>query len=316
MTITTTTDMPALIEQSLMPGYLSVPTPYFNYNIFAEKYAMPLHGGTTARFVRPRALRPPVEKLGNAGIEPPSQVLGRDIIDAQGDFYGTSVILNEQLLIQNQDSALALATERLAVAGKEAEDIIMRDFMVSTATTFNCTNGTNGLTVTEAVANDFYAQDTILATNNAPMFMSGIPGADRFGTGPVRAAYVMLAHTNLRNEFNRLDKFINMWNYPNPNEALVSEFGSIGNFRILTSSNGAIQKGGASDGTDLYQSIVLSQESVAHIQQDGYSCQLQYRDRRFSGPLGLNASLGLSFFMAMAVLQDTRISNFQSTLSA
>ena len=103
MTITTSGDLPAPVVQSLMPGMLSVPTPNFNYMLGCEKYSMPRQGGTTMRFLRPNALNPPIVALGNSGIEPASQVASRQIIDATISFYGTSVILNEQAVIQAQD---------------------------------------------------------------------------------------------------------------------------------------------------------------------------------------------------------------------
>lgn len=49
---------------------------------------MPANGGTTCRFMRPRALQPPTIQLGNSGIDPPAQVPQRDIIDAQMAFFG------------------------------------------------------------------------------------------------------------------------------------------------------------------------------------------------------------------------------------
>ena len=95
MSITTTGNLPAPILQSLAPGMLSVPTPNFNYIIPAEKYSMPRQGGTTMRFLRPVPLVAPVVQLGNTGIEPPSQVATREIIDSAMAFYGTSVILDK-----------------------------------------------------------------------------------------------------------------------------------------------------------------------------------------------------------------------------
>ena len=103
MSVTTTSYLPSPILQSLAPGMLSVPTPDFNYIIGAEKYSMPRQGGTTLRFLRPVPLTPPVVALGNSGIEPTSQVATREMIDATIQFYGTSVILNEQVVIQDQD---------------------------------------------------------------------------------------------------------------------------------------------------------------------------------------------------------------------
>lgn len=39
---------------------------------------MPANGGTTCRFMRPRALVPPTVQLGNSGIDPAAQVPQRD----------------------------------------------------------------------------------------------------------------------------------------------------------------------------------------------------------------------------------------------
>lgn len=54
----------------------------------ADKLSMPPNGGTTCRFMRPRALVPPTVQLGNSGIDPAAQVPQRDIIDAQMAFFG------------------------------------------------------------------------------------------------------------------------------------------------------------------------------------------------------------------------------------
>ena len=67
-----------MILQSLAPAMLYVPTPTMNYITICDKVSMPANGGTTCRFMRPRALQPPTIQLGNAGIDPPAQVPQRD----------------------------------------------------------------------------------------------------------------------------------------------------------------------------------------------------------------------------------------------
>jgi len=67
-----------MILQSLAPAMLYVPTPEMNYIIPADKVNMPANGGTTCRFMRPRALTPPTVQLGNSGIDPAPQVPQRD----------------------------------------------------------------------------------------------------------------------------------------------------------------------------------------------------------------------------------------------
>ena len=107
MSITTTGNLGPMILQSLAPAMLYVPTPTMNNILICDKVSMPPNGGTTMRFMRPRALVPPTIQLGNTGIDPPAQVPQRDIIDAQMAFFGTGCILNEQVILQDQEGVLA-----------------------------------------------------------------------------------------------------------------------------------------------------------------------------------------------------------------
>lgn len=65
-------------------------------------------------------------------------------IDAHMDFYGTYVLLNEQVTLQNQDPVLNEAAQRLGVSLRQTEDQLMRDMLASTASFINCVNGTDG----------------------------------------------------------------------------------------------------------------------------------------------------------------------------
>jgi hypothetical protein len=66
MSITTTGNLGPMILQSLAPAMLYVPTPTMNYILVCDKVSMPANGGTTCRFMRPRALTPPTIQLGNS----------------------------------------------------------------------------------------------------------------------------------------------------------------------------------------------------------------------------------------------------------
>ena len=144
MSMTTTSNLGPMILQSLAPAMLYVPTPQFNYILVCDEAQMPAHGGTTIRFMRPHALTPPTIQLGNTGIDPPAQVPQRDMIDATMAFYGTGCLINEQVLLQNQEGVLAWVGERLAVSMRQAEDILLRDYLVSATSVINASGGANG----------------------------------------------------------------------------------------------------------------------------------------------------------------------------
>lgn len=279
---------------------------------------MPANGGTTCRFMRPRALQPPTVQLGNSGIDPPAQVPQRDIIDAQMAFFGTGCIINEQVILQDQEGVLAWVSERLAVAMRQAEDLILRDYVVSAASQINAGGGSNGDNPTNLGASDFSLVATTLDTNNAYKFMSGIEGMDRFGTGPVRSAYFMLSSTELQSDFDNLNgtttgNFLSQWNYPTNASALPSEYGSVFNIRILTSSEAPVARAASALGSDVYYNTVLGKQALTHINQDGFSMNLIYRDPYYSGMLAQNATLAVKFAQAQAITQDTAIRNLLAT---
>jgi len=58
----------------------------------------------------------------NTGVTPPAQNLTAVDIDAKISFYGTYVILNEQVTLQNQDPVLNECAARLGVSLRQTED--------------------------------------------------------------------------------------------------------------------------------------------------------------------------------------------------
>ena len=92
MAITTTTTLPAPVQQSFSNKLLSVPVPYFIHTIPAMKKNMNRNGGTTYRMRRYNPLNAAMVPLGNTGITPPSQNLTAIDIDAKMSFYGKGAV--------------------------------------------------------------------------------------------------------------------------------------------------------------------------------------------------------------------------------
>lgn len=113
---TTTSVLPAPVQQAFSYKLLSVPVPYFIHNIPAMPKQMPRNGGTTLRMRRYNPLGTATVPLGNTGVTPPPQQLTAVNIDAEMDFYGSYIILNEQVTLQNQDPVLNEAAQRLGVS--------------------------------------------------------------------------------------------------------------------------------------------------------------------------------------------------------
>jgi N4-gp56 family major capsid protein len=151
------------------------------FNIPAMLKNMPRNGGTTLRMRRYNPLNTATVPLGNTGVTPPPQQLTAVNIDAEMDFYGTYVMLNEQVTLQNQDPVLNEAAQRLGVSLRQTEDELTRNMLASTASFINCVGGTNGDNPTEITRSDVDTIIRTLADNNAYTIADNIQGEDRFG---------------------------------------------------------------------------------------------------------------------------------------
>ena len=121
----------------------------------------------------------------------------------------------------------------------------------------------------------------------------------------------MLSSTELQSDFDALagQGVINNWNYPNNSSALPSEWGSVYNLRILTSSEAPLLVAHLPMNNDVYYNTACGKQAITHINQDGYSMNLIYRDPYYSGMLAQNATLAVKFAQAQALTQDTAIRN-------
>jgi len=127
----------------------------------------------------------------------------------------------------------------------------------------------------------------------------------------------MLSSTELQPDFDALtgSGFLSQWNYPQNTSALPSEYGNVFNIRILTSSEAPVARGTSKAGRDVYYNTVVGKQAITHINQDGYSMNLIYRDPYYSGMLAQNATLAVKFAQAQAITQDTAIRNLLATRS-
>ena len=313
MPITTTSTLPAPVQQSFSYKLLSVPVPNMIHKIPAMRKNMPRNGGTTLRMRRYNPLNTAMVPLGNTGVTPPAQALTAVDIDAKISFYGTYVMLNEQVTLQNQDPVLNECAARLGVSLRQTEDQLTRDMLAATAGFINCVGGVNGDNPTEITLQDCDTVTQTLLTNNAYTIMDNIEGENKYGTAPVRDAYFAMTSTKLTSDLNNVNTFLQKNQYPAPMNALRSEWGAVGNLRFLVSSIGSVTPAASALGADVYNIFCVGMEAYACVEQDGYSASFIYRPPIYDGPLALNASVGYKFAEVPRITNDLWIINLRTT---
>jgi N4-gp56 family major capsid protein len=188
--------------------------------------------------------------------------------------------------------------------------------LASTASVIRCTGGINGDSPTEITRSDVDVVVRALLNNDAKTIMDNIEAEDKFGTAPVRDAYIALCSTQLTGELDSVAGFIQKNQYPSPMNAARSEWGSIGNLRFFVSSIGSITPNASNLDANIFNIFCVGLEAYAIVEQDGYSAQFIYRPPIYDGPLAQNCSVGWKMSQVPVITNDLSVINLQATLSA
>lgn len=313
--ITSPDTLPAPVQQTMDDVLLSVRTPNLIMKLGSMPKRLPSKGGRTLRMARYDRLPTAMIPLAGDGSPVNATPLRRVDIDATMSLYGLFVAINQQVTLQNQDPVLNETAELLGLSLRMTEDQLTRDCLLSSASVYNCTGGGNGDLPSNLSLSDIDDVTGALLTNDAWMIFDSQGGEDKFGTGPVRDAYLALGHTRLQKDLNNIAGFISKWNYPNGNQVLRSEWGSVNNVRFMLSSVASVSPNASALGNDVYNVFVQGMESVACVEQDNYTARFLYRPPVFSDALFQNVTLGYVFGEVSKILNDLWITNMRCTLS-
>lgn len=313
--LNTTSNLPPQIQASVDDVLLSVNQPNLIMGQAAMRKRLANKGGDSLRMSRYERLPTAPVPLGNGGSTPPAASLNRVDIDCRVSYFGLYVAINQQVVLQNQDQVLNETAELLGLSLRMTEDQLIRDQLASSASFFNCTGGSNGDLPSNISIDDCDEATAILMQNNAYMVLDRQIGTDRFGTGPVRNAFVSLSPTAISKDLNALNGFLPQWNYPAANPmVLSSEWGAVNNIRFLISSVGSISPNASALGNNVLNNFVTGMEAYASVEQDNYSSQVLYRPPQLSDPLFQNITLGYVMSQGVRILNELWLLNVRCTL--
>lgn len=146
--------------------------------------------------------------------------------------------------------------------------------------------------------------------------MRGIRLTSNRKTAPVRTCFFGLGHTNLSADLDQIVGFTNVAAYPNQNNLMQAEWGTLRNIRYLLSSVGSITPNASMLGADVYNVFIPGQESYDMVDLDGYSAQFIYAPPEIASPrLRLYQTAGWKAAWAFNITNTSWILNQRCTLA-
>ncbi len=291
-------------------------TPMFN---LIHSFGVDLHHaeayiGKTTRMSRFERLSTDGGQLDGSGIDPASEVPVRTDIDATMEIYAKSIVTNEQVVLYENSKTLTKFTALLGQWLREKEDLLMRDLFSSSVSYINCTGGSqNGDQPSEISLADVNNIERILLGNDARSMLTNIEGTLRFGTSPVRDAFIALASTNLTQDLQGVQGVILKAAYPTQEGMRPEEYCSISRFRFFVSSKGAKIPGISLKGNTIYTVPMYGLEAAAKIEQNNYTAVIGYRPPWVVSSVAQNSQLYAKFAIARAITNQNWISGLNCT---
>jgi len=314
MPITTTSILAPQVQIEFDKRILATPFAEYIHRMGADEYSLGANNGDTKRLTRYDEIDSALAPLESTGVTPPADLLTGVNIDAKIDYYGTWIELNEQVTLQRSDRVLNNAAIQLGNTLRKTEDELTRNMFQATAAVLNCVAGVNGDTPTELTASDVDDVVTLLRGANAKMFTKDIEGKDKFGTAPIAASYMVMAHTDLIKSMRNVQGFVHRSQYPDRSSIMQAEEGNIGDLRFMISSIGSKELGASKLNANLYNMFCSAKNSVGRIKQDQYGSRFIVHPPRLNGPMELNSTAAFKMSFVARILNDRHVYNLRCTI--
>lgn len=333
-TMTTATLSPRAKEYYFR-ALLESSRPLMTYAKFGEKKPMKENMGKTINFARYDDLPAATTPL-NEGVTPLGRNLIKREITATLQQFGDFVSISDVVDLVSFDPELTVAAEKLGYQQGLTLDTVLRDeLMQGSNEVFANSKDSRGEVKDKLQKLDLQRIARFLQSNNVRPITAKIDPSTGIATEPVPAAYIAIAHTDVRLDLDALEGsgFTPVHKYSNPGAAFEGEYGTIAGIRFILTSNAPIlpaagdtpasgvQASGANK-TDVYQTIVFGEEAFAEVPLNKSSSGIIIKaksknDTSDTGdPLNQRNTVGWKTLWAGLILDDSRIVRYEHGVTA
>lgn len=155
--------------------------------------------------------------------------------------------------------------------------------------------------------------ERILLDNNARTMLETIQAEDRFGTAPIRDAFIALANTAITASLQGVSGVLLKNAYPDQSGLRPEEYCSISRFRFFVSSKGPQLANASMLGNTVYQVPMFGVEAIAKIEQNNYTSRVGFIPDWVMSTVAQNSGLYAKFAIAGAISNQQWLSGLNVT---
>ena len=304
MAITTKSNFPIAIRQALEEVALYDPYENMPALLFAFESELPMHSGTTQTFMRVKQLPINAAVISDDGSEVGVTRLEREFVTATINYYGITLVINNQLVNHDQYDILTQGAIRVGEARVRTENLLIMDLLNSSTNLYFCENGSNGDEPTEINVQDLRIVETGHKQSEVDTFTESIPAGMGEGTVPIPECYVMIAPESIRPTLLAQTDFYPAHQYGSNYRIAEMEVGALSYHRFYLTTSARTVPSSSADGDDVAYCISFGRDTYARIRSSAATGDVQILPPGTFSYHRMNTAIVSTFVQAQAILQD------------
>lgn len=298
------------------------------FDMFGQAKSVPANSNTKKAFAyRYKNILPattPLAEYNGSNIIAENKIVREEIEYGVGH-YGDYIKYSDELDLYDLDNITASFLDILGDQASLTIDTIRRDVLRGGTNVVYADGGTSRLSVADGLKvlteNDFKIMAIKLKNQRATKFKKVITGTTAIGTQPIRSAYMGIVAPEVTEDIRLLTGWKNVETYADYAKAIPEEVGSIGDFRIIESTNNdpVVQKNTAGDDVNIYLSLFMGENAYATVTLRGkQGIQTKVKPLGSAGandPLDQYGTIGWKAITGCAILNEAWLIRTESVVS-
>lgn len=298
------------------------------FDMFGQAKSVPANSNTKKAFAyRYKNILPattPLAEYNGSNIIAENKIVREEIEYGVGH-YGDYIKYSDELDLYDLDNITASFLDILGDQASLTIDTIRRDVLRGGTNVVYADGGTSRLSVADGLKvlteNDFKIMAIKLKNQRATKFKKVITGTTAIGTQPIRSAYMGIVSPEVTEDLRSLTGWKNVETYADYAKAIPEEVGSIGDFRIIESTNNepVVQENTAGDDVNIYLSLFMGENAYATVTLRGkQGIQTKVKPLGSAGandPLDQYGTIGWKAITGCAILNEAWLIRTESVAS-
>ena len=298
------------------------------FDMFGQAKSIPANSNTKKAFAyRYKNILPattPLAEYDGTNIKAENKIIREEIEYGVGH-YGDYIKYSDELDLYDLDNIQASFLDILGDQASLTVDTIRRNVLRAGTNVVYADGAVSRLAVADGAKvlteNDFKIMAVKLKNQRASKFKKVITGTTSIGTQPIRSAYMGIVAPEVTEDLRGLTGWKNVETYADYSKAIKEEVGSIGDFRIIESTNNepVVQVGTDTNDHNIYLSLFMGENAYATVTlrgKQGISTKVKpLGSAGASDPLDQYGTIGWKAITGCAILNEAWLIRTESVAS-